>query len=476
MKDNNIIRRTLTGITGWLLSVPIYFKILGIGALVAVIFGGVTLYQIRSSMVGILYQMLEEETRSTAISLSSQLEGPMITNDLYAIHQTINRTFETSVEVLYVIVQDQNGRIVDHSFKDNIPPDLLAAAPQEIPLGGHLQVLEHGEGLIFEASALISDGHAGRLRVGISDEMITHELSSTTRSVLWALILCMVIGQGLALILTYILTRPIHHLVEATNSVRKGDFETRAQISSSDEIGELASAFNQMAGGLQTYRRDVEDKEAERLSLVEKIVLAQEEERKSISRELHDQLGQSLLAILLTVQAMCKEGSLPSKACQDIESKVHVLIDEVHRLAYGMRPSILDDYGLDSALDRYLQDMTEHSDVTIDYQSISPSEDGRLPGRIEVTLYRIAQEAITNIIRHARAQRASVILHKRPDEVTLLVEDDGVGFDPAMVVKSQITCLGFVGMRERSTLLGGDFSVESAPGSGTSIRIKIPLD
>jgi signal transduction histidine kinase len=146
----------------------------------------------------------------------------------------------------------------------------------------------------------------------------------------------------------------------------------------------------------------------------------------------------------------------------------------VSKLAFYLRPSILDDYGLDSALRRYFSETMKYSQVKIVYQYISPDE-WRLPTLLETTLYRITQEAIANILRHANASQASVILIQRDNEVTLLIEDDGAGFDPAMLQTESKLCLGLIGMRERATLLGGNFSIESSRGKGTTIRIKIPI-
>jgi signal transduction histidine kinase len=113
--------------------------------------------------------------------------------------------------------------------------------------------------------------------------------------------------------------------------------------------------------------------------------------------------------------------------------------------------------------------------MAIDYQCTDAGELPRLPGRIEVALYRIAQEALTNVRRHAKARQASVVLLQQPGEVTLLVEDDGIGFDPSSVQETTDTSLGLTGMEERATLLGGSFVLESAAGSGTVVRVSIPV-
>lgn len=460
-----------------LLSVPIYFKILGIGALVAVLFGGVNLYQIRNSMTHHLYETLEQRTFTLAASLSTRLENPLATNDLFTVHQALHKTAQTFKDVSYIIVHDQKGRVLAHTFEKNVPPDLLRLPPADIRPEGKLLILDSPDGLIFEATVPILSGHAGNLRIGINDKMIFEELSHVTRSILVSLALCMIIGEGLALVLTYILTRPIHHLVLATKRIQKGEFEYKAEVFAEDEIGKLAEAFNQMAEGLLAYRNEVQDKEAARLALIEKIVLAQEEERKRIARDLHDQLGQSLLAFLLTIQSAGNDKSCPPDLTLELETRTRKLIDEVRHLAWDIRPSILDDYGFDMALEQYIDEAGKRFDeVAFDYQSLSPPDLERLPARIEVTLYRIAQEAITNIVRHSHARQASVVLIRQNSEVTLLIEDDGVGFDYDSIQKDQNNCLGLLGIKERAALVGGDFAVESMSGNGTSIRIRIPIN
>jgi signal transduction histidine kinase len=264
-------------------------------------------------------------------------------------------------------------------------------------------------------------------------------------------------------------------LTRAANRIREEDFSSRAEVFSGDEIGSLALVLNQMAEKLQRSQRDAHQRDKARRSLIEKTVRAQEEERKNISRELHDHLGHSLLMLLLTIQSRCRYSGLEGNVCREMEHKVKSLIDEVHRLASGMRPSILDDYGLDSALSRYVGELQQYNEVDIDYQYVDSSDLGRLPSEVEVTLFRIAQEAITNILRHASASHTSVVLLRGAQEVTLLVEDDGCGFDPAALEDEGHTCLGLTGMRERASLLGGACRIESFSGKGSTVRVIIPV-
>jgi signal transduction histidine kinase len=264
--------------------------------------------------------------------------------------------------------------------------------------------------------------------------------------------------------------------MESSNRIREGTFETRARIYSNDEIGRLAIAFNQMAEALQKYQQEAKAKEEARVSLIERIVQVQEDERKSISRELHDHLGQSLLAILLRLQSASNEDGVPAPVLKDVEKSIRQAIDEIHRLAWGMRPSILDDYGFDSALARHIEELSRHSGLEIDYNYSCPPDLERLPGRIEVCLFRIAQEALTNIQKHAGASHASVVVLRKHKDITLLVEDDGRGFNLSTLYEKRNQGMGLIGIRERVALLGGSVNMESVPGEGTAIRVIIPAE
>ncbi len=475
MKRLSIFNKPTSRFVWGVLSIPLFFKIMGIGLVVAAVFGSITLLQIHGSISRSLHQMLEERTRSVAGSLVASLERPMSTGDMLAVNQRLKRVRRMFPDVRYIIVRDARGQVVSHTFERAVPHDLVRPPEQSGDSEIDLEVFTSTEGLIFNVTHPILNGHAGTLQLGVTDQMVTQESTVVIRSVLWGLALCAMIGAGLALLLTHILTHPIHHLVQAANRIREGDFETRSKVFSADEIGRLAVAFNQMTEGLHHYRLQVQEKEKARLSLIEKIVQTQEEERRTISRELHDQLGQSLLALLLVVQSLAKENVVPPDVCRDLEIRIQLVIEEVRRLAWGMRPSILDDYGLDFALARYMEDVSKHFGLPIDYQYTCSPGLKRLPSRNEVTLYRIAQEAITNVLRHANATRASAIVLQQPDEVTILIEDDGCGFDTESKQKNRENCLGLTGMNERAALLGGTCVVESIPGQGTTIRVRTPL-
>ena len=285
----------------------------------------------------------------------------------------------------------------------------------------------------------------------------------------------MAIGASLVAAMTQIRSRPYQRLAEAANRIAAGDLTARAPIGGSGRIGHLTASFNRMAGRLEQYCHEVEQKERIRLLLLRRIVNLQEEERRKLSQELHDHLGQSLLELLLRVERACSAPGDLGCDYQKIQEKVRTLIDDVHNLACGMRPSLLDHYGLDPALRAYSERTSRLSGIKVDYQYMDANGLGRLPSDIELTLYRVAQEAVTNLIRHSGASHSSVVLVHREDEVVLLIEDDGCGFDISRIF-SQPNALGLVGMRERVVACGGICKIDSAPQRGTMIKVKIPLN
>lgn len=458
------------------MSVPVYFKILGIGAVVALLFGTLAIYLTRGVTAPLLYETLEERTQLAARSIADALQPSLMAGDILSVQERIAAAKQTWPDLLYVIVLDHEGAVVAHSFERSVPQDLMLQRPERKG-GSSALVLASKQGLLFDTEIAILGGSIGSVRVGLSDRDIRAEIAALTRSVLWGLAACATIGAGLALLLTHLLTRPIRHLVEVTKRISQGEFGARAELSSADEIGRLSGAFNQMAEALQEYRTEVQAKERDRTALLDRIVQAQEDERKSVARELHDHLGQSLLALLLSVQSTCsRRDALTDGVCSELEGRIRRLIDDVHRMAWGMRPSILDDYGLQSALDRYVQEMSAQSGLPVDIEFSEPAGALRLPGRVEVCLYRVTQEALSNVVRHAGATRASVVVIRHAGSVALLVEDNGRGFDLESTIARGDGRMGMTGMRERVSLLGGDLAIESGPGRGTTIRVRIPAE
>jgi signal transduction histidine kinase len=205
---------------------------------------------------------------------------------------------------------------------------------------------------------------------------------------------------------------------------------------------------------------------------VRRVVEAQELERTRLARELHDQTGQALTSILLGLKSLEErvETDEGRAAAAELRELVVSTLQEVRRLAVELRPAALDDFGLVAALERLRDTVTEQSGVAVDVQSRLEVE--RLPAATETALYRIVQEALTNVVKHAVATRVTVRLSQGEKAVTLVVQDDGKGFEEA---SARDGGLGLIGMRERVALLGGRFTIESSEGAGTMLKAEVPL-
>src|SRR5215212_7390518 len=203
---------------------------------------------------------------------------------------------------------------------------------------------------------------------------------------------------------------------------------------------------------------------------VRRVVDAQELERKRLARELHDETGQALTSILLGLKPLEGVADADARAAvAAVRELVVSTLQDVRRLAVELRPSALDDLGLVPAVDRLAKTVAE-TGMRVDVEAHIGDE--RLPESVETTLYRIVQEAVTNVARHSGAERLSITLTRKNGAVVAIIEDDGKGFDPA---REGSDGLGLVGMRERLALVGGTLRIEAAAGAGTTIAAEVPL-
>ena len=232
------------------------------------------------------------------------------------------------------------------------------------------------------------------------------------------------------------------------------------------------------AYGLLSEITDRKQAEEIRALLLNQVITVQEEERGRIARELHDETAQSLASLLMGLGALQEARTVKAARAQarDLQQVATHALAEVRRLAWGLRPSVLDDLGLATALARYAADFGRTRGITVRVET-SGLDDGRLAPAVETALYRIMQEALSNVARHAAATTVCVWLRRRPDAVVLIVDDDGCGFDseqppgPATAARG----LGIHTMRERAAVLKGTFTIDSAPGRGTRLEVEIPL-
>jgi signal transduction histidine kinase len=219
--------------------------------------------------------------------------------------------------------------------------------------------------------------------------------------------------------------------------------------------------------------------QAARKELLRRVVTLQEEERQRIARELHDSVGQYVTALNLGVKAI-KEQLGPNGHGREWTDKLSALTSElgqeVHRISMELRPRSLDDVSLEGAIQQHLEAWSDLAKIPFEFHTqglerLNPTNE------IATTVYRVVQEALVNIAKHAKASRVGVVLEAHSDQLTVIVEDDGKGFeaDRERGVKGGTKRLGLLGMRERASLIGGDLEIESAPGNGTTVFLRVPI-
>lgn len=214
-------------------------------------------------------------------------------------------------------------------------------------------------------------------------------------------------------------------------------------------------------------------------ALLELVIEAQEDERARVARDLHDEIGQALTSVLLALRLV--EGALSDTSPDVAEARQRVgevrelavaALADVRRLAFDLRPTVLDDLGLAVALEGLAQHFTQRHGIALEVAVDGLADPPRLPAPVETVVYRVVQEALTNVARHAQARSVSLVVRRSTARLRAVIEDDGAGFDPARPAPQ---ALGLLGMAERAAAVGGTVEIASRPQAGTTVMLEVPL-
>ena len=320
----------------------------------------------------------------------------------------------------------------------------------------------------------------GFVRVTVDKGILHKKLNGLLfKSILMGIVF-LVLGSGVTYLVVKGITRPLSKLTEGVKALgRRGPVE-KMPVDTEDEIGKLAKAFNDMSESLAKREEALRDSERRLRSLSSQLLKAREREQKRLSKELHDELGQALALLKHRLRSIHKklheDQALVRAECEDTNRYVDQIIDNVRRLSRDLSPSILEDLGLSSALRWLIQDFgIRHSmDKSLDIGDI----DQLFSQEAQTNLYRIFQEALTNISRHADANHVSFVVKRKDSRVYFFMEDNGKGFDVDQVKETQSfeRGMGLAAMEERVRMLGGTLNLWSKKGEGTRVSFIIPID
>jgi len=476
----------------WFRHLSIYYKFntIIISMLVLNLVMGAVMIQTASSLIE---DQMEKRGAELASYIGVLSSNDILLDDRYALSDRINKTKQNTDDVRYIIVADSLGRILAHTFNDRFPqglPAMMLLQKHNVATVGlfggskyHVSKYESNEGLIREVVLPIENGDIGYVRIGLSERQTEQILDRRVKDFIVAILLVCALAAAGSTYMAFVMVRPLRCLTQAAEQIGHGNFSVQAEVASQDEVGKLSLVFNDMVKKLQEKQTEndilVEElrlKEALRAELIRKLFIIQEDERKRLSRELHDETGQllaSLLAYMKLLFSKLGDESQKELLLKARDVAIHAL-GSLRKIAVDLRPPVLDDLGLAAAMNKCIQTFGEEQGINV--HIVLPGGKAELGSEISLALYRILQESLTNIAKHADAANVYISLFDSSQHIRMIIRDDGVGIGCTneREAKQRKNNLGIYGMTERAELLGGNMILESVPGEGTTVYVTLP--
>lgn len=436
---------------------------LTMGALIVAISAAISAYlprQLEREAITLVAHKAETLAKLTAFTIHPALHF----RDRAALEEALAGT-RSDRDVAYVIVVGSAGETLA-AFH---PERATAAAKGAQAAGGSVS----RDRRLYEAMTPIRDGdrELARLYVGVSLARLNRSVALLRLTILAFSAVILIAGLLAVLLISGLLTRPLREVAAGARRIANGELDHRVPVSGGDEVGQLASAFNDMASRVAERDASLRTSRDELRLLSKRLLLIQEEERIRIAREVHDELGQALTALKIDLQQLSRQQEPLDQSLAALSRSIDEIIDLVRQIATDLRPSILDDLGISAALEQQLRRLRES--IGIRTELVIPEEPAldRLTG---ATVYRIVQEALSNVARHAHASAVTVSLAVDRGQAVLEVRDDGEGITQEAIENR--CSLGLLGIRERTELLGGTVAVNGRRGEGTILKVTLPIE
>ena len=462
-------------------SLYVKFNVLIVGTicLCGIVISSLMLYTTSSAME----QALDQSGQEIAASISTIISENILVDDQFAITEQLLATQRSNNQIRYILVARPDGKIIASTFTDGLPAGL---PPLRLATNGEESTVTYNsnEGYIREIISPIDDGLVGYFRIGLSEQHMVTVMRKRFLEIMFFIVVICFIASLLATRYAHAFLTPIRHMAKAVRQLSLGNYTVKVPVETRDDLGHLAKVFNSMVSRLETKDKEnahllaeLQEKEKLRLWLISQLFSAREDERRRISRELHDETSQSMVSMLAYLRLIHDRiyDAETRSLVTDVQGVLKDTLEGLRHLAVTLHPPLLDDLGLVVAIEKYLDTFRKtqpHIKVTFSYAG----DFTHIDHPISLLCYRMLQEGLTNIVRHAQADIVHISLSAQDTWLTISVADNGIGFSEDTVEKARLNNhLGIVSMRERTALLNGTFQIDSTPSHGTTLTIRLPL-
>lgn len=460
--------------------------VLGV-AIVHLILMTIFVFDLVERQKSFLLDELDRRTLHHAHVLAVSSSPWVLSDDLVGMEEVVEGSARGS-GVRHAMIVDPSGRILAHTDRARIgfylvdPTSLSATAGDRTA-----RVYQRSETAIHAISPIsAADRLIGWSILAVDKRATNAYLAYATRTGIIYTVVAMAIGTVFALLLSRSILRQLRLLLRGVDNLQRDVLDQPVRVVSRDEVGRVAEAFNRALASLAESRRRLTSEIAERKRAEEQLrtlsrrqVGAIEDERKRIARDLHDELGQALSGMqfcLTTMRNTLHGADSPLDGpCAKMASEVERMGISIHRIANDLRPTILDHLGLVAAIQTFI---AEQKPLIGDSLAINVDAAGfnrRLPNDVEMAAYRIVQEGLSNVIKHASASRVDVLLTVNHPQLIVTIRDDGVGIaERSNGGPPEERGIGLLGMEERAASIGGRVEIKRRRGGGTTLRAELP--
>ena len=461
------------------LQVSLRNKIIGLLIGLLISFALLVMFQFMQQTTALLEEQLDVQAVSTARYIANRSMDYVYRDDLYSLYALIRDAKDSNKNIRYIFIVDSRNNVLVDTFGGKLPKGLLEINHTRQPPEGHLQIISTEEGLVRDWILPIVEGGPGIVRIGMSEASLDKARLEIMERMLIATGVFLLLGIATALLLTNLIAQPFRNLIRGTEEIAAGHLAHRVPAPlMRDEGGRLIVAFNQMVNKLEGSAAEIRELNTLRQGLLEKLFRTEEEERARLSRELHDETSQLLASLRVALRYLEESPDLETARLrlQDLRQLLDDTFEGFRRFVAVLRPSSLDEGDLKGSLEHYAAEFERRFGIRVDL--VCSGSPGELSAESAVALFRIVQESLTNVARHAQARHVSVVLSVNDAEQTLVIEDDGVGFDVEKILnhRAEQGNLGLFGIQERIRLVGGSCQIESTPGQGTALYVRIPRE